>query len=381
MFTLTDEQKQLQDTARKFADQVIRPVAPEHDRTEEFPDNVLRRAWETGLLNLSIPAEYGGIGLNSVDQCLVVEELAWGCAGIATSLMANDLGLAPIILDASDAQKKEWLTPFSEEYKLCSFGLSEPNAGSDVAGMSTVWEKDGDTYVLNGAKQWITNATYAGLFTIFARAKGTKRHEGVTAFIVPAGTPGLSTGKPEDKMGQRASNTAPVILENVRVPAAQRIGEEGQGFRVAMRTLDKSRPMVAALCVGLARAAMEHSIRYAGERKAFGAPIGSFQAVQFMIAEMAMKLEASRLLTMKAASTLDAGANASLYSSYAKAFSADAAMETTTNAVQIFGGYGYTKEYPVEKLMRDAKLMQIYEGTSQIQRLVIAREISKQFGN
>lgn len=381
MFTLTDEQRQLQDTARKFAEQVIRPVAPEHDRTEEFPDSVLRRAWETGLLNLSIPAAYGGIGLSSVDQCLVVEELAWGCAGIATSLMANDLGLSPIILDASDAQKREWLTPFTEEYKLCSFGLSEPNAGSDVAGMSTVWERDGDTYVLNGSKQWITNATYADLFTIFARAKGTKRHEGVTAFIVPASTPGLSTGKPEDKMGQRASNTAPVILENVRVPASQRIGEEGQGFRIAMRTLDKSRPMVAALCVGLARAAMEHSIRYAGERKAFGAPIGSFQAVQFMIAEMAMKLEASRLLTMKAASMLDAGANASLYSSYAKAFAADGAMETTTNAVQIFGGYGYTKEYPVEKLMRDAKLMQIYEGTSQIQRLVIAREISKQFGN
>ncbi len=381
MTALSDEQKQLQDTAHKFAEQVMRPVAPQHDRTEEFPAEVLKRAWETGLLNLSIPAEYGGIGLNAEDQCLVIEELAWGCAGIATSLMANDLGLAPIILDASEEQKKEWLTPFGDQYRLCSFGLSEPNAGSDVAGMSTVWEKDGDDYVLNGSKQWITNATYADVFTIFARAKGTKRHEGVTAFIVPAGAPGLSTGKPEDKMGQRASNTAPVILENVRVPAAQRIGEEGQGFRIAMRTLDKSRPMVAAICVGLARAAMEHSVRYAAERKAFGAPIGSFQAVQFMIADMAMKIEASRLLTMKAARVLDSGANAALYSSYAKAFAADSAMETTTNAVQIFGGYGYTKEYPVEKLMRDAKLMQIYEGTSQIQRLVIAREVSKQFGN
>ena len=376
-FKLTEEQKQLIDTARKFASEVIRPVAPHHDKTEEFPHQVLKKAWELGLINLIIPAEYGGLGIAAVDQCLTIEQIAWGCAGIATSAMANDLALAPIVLDGSEALKKMYLPQFTSEYKLASFGLSEPQAGSDVAGLSTTYEQDGDYYVLNGAKQWITNATHADLFTIFARKKGSKRHEGMTCFVVERGTPGLSTGKPEDKMGQRASNTAPVILENVRVHKDNICGKEGDGFMVAMRTLDKSRPMVAALCVGLAQSAMDHSINYAKERKAFGQPIGNFQGVQFLIADMAIKIEAGRLLTMQAAAKLDAGESSTRFSSYAKAFAADACMAITTDAVQVYGGYGYTKEFPVEKLMRDAKLMQIYEGTAQVQRVVIARELMR----
>jgi acyl-CoA dehydrogenase len=375
-FALTDEQKQLQDTARKFAADVIRPVAPHHDRTEEFPEKVLRKAHEVGLMNLIIPAEYGGMGISAVDGVIATEESAWGCAGIATSLMANDLALSPIVLDASEEQKKEWLPKF-QDYRLASFCLSEPSAGSDVAGMQTTCRREGDYYILNGSKQWITNATYADQFTVFASLDKSKRHKSLCAFIVDAKTPGITVGKPEDKMGQRASNTAPITFEDVKVPVANRIGEEGQGWMIAMRTLDKSRPMVAAICVGIARAAMEHAVDYSKERKQFGEPIANFQGIQFLIANMAMKTQASRLLTWQAAWALDQGQRASLYSSYAKSFAADTCMEVTTDAVQVFGGYGYTKEYPVEKLMRDAKLMQIYEGTAQVQRMVIAREIIK----
>ncbi len=376
-FSLTEEQRQLIDTARKFSADVIRPVAAHHDHTEEFPHEVLKKAWELGLLNLIIPAEQGGLGIGAVDQCLAVEQVAWGCAGIATSLMANDLALAPIVLDGSEFLKNKYLPQFTENYKLASFGLSEPGAGSDVAGLSTTYEKDGDSYILNGAKQWITNATHADVFTIFAREKGSKRHEKMSCFVVEKEMDGFATGKPEDKMGQRASNTAPLTLDNVRVPAENLVGKEGDGFMVAMRTLDKSRPMVAALCVGLAQSAMDHSIEYAKERKAFGTQIANFQGIQFIIANMGIKIEASRLLTMQAASKLDAGENATIASSYAKAFAADSCMEITTDAVQVYGGYGYTKEYPVEKLMRDAKLMQIYEGTAQVQRVVIARELMR----
>ncbi len=374
-FSLTDEQKQLQETARKFAAEVIRPVAPHHDRTEEFPEKVLRKAHELGLINLIIPEQYGGLGLSAVDGVVMTEEAAWGCAGMATSIMANDLALSPIVLDASEEQKEEWLPKFTKEYRLASFCLSEPGAGSDVAGMTTTARRDGDYYILNGAKQWITNATYADQFTVFATLDKSQRHKALAAFIVPRDTPGITVGKPEDKMGQRASNTAPVIFEDVKVPVRNRIGEEGQGFMIAMRTLDKSRPMVAALCVGLARAAMEYAMDYANERKQFNQPIANFQAIQFLIANMAMKTEASRLLTWQAAWALDAGIRSTLYSSYAKSFAADTCMEVTTDAVQVYGGYGYTKEYPVEKLMRDAKLMQIYEGTAQVQRMVIAREL------
>jgi acyl-CoA dehydrogenase len=374
-FQLTNEQQMLQDTARRFAAEEIAPVAGEYDRSGEFPRHLIQKAWELGLASTAIPADYGGVGLSSVESCIITEEIAWGCSGIGTSIMCNDLGLMPIISAGNEEQKKKWLGACAERFSLISFCLSEPEAGSDVAGLRTLATKDGDGYVLDGTKCWITNGGEADLYTVFATLDRSSRHKGICAFIVPADAPGLSRGKKEDKMGQRASDTRVVQFDGVRVPAAQRLGEEGEGFKIAMRTLDRTRPPIAALATGIARRALEESVRYAGDRKAFGTPIANFQAVQFMLADMAKEIEASRLLTLQSAWMVDRGQRASKYSSFAKCFATDAAMRITTDAVQIFGGNGYTKEYPVEKLMRDAKLMQIYEGTNQVQRLVIAREL------
>ena len=377
-FGLSDEQAMLQQTARRFAQEKILPVAAGCDQTAEFPRDVIEEAWKLGLSTTIIPPEYGGVGLSSVDSCVVTEELAWGCAGITTSIMCNDLGLMPILLAGSADQKKTWLTPCAEEFKLISFCLSEPGAGSDVAGLQLLAEKDGDAYVLNGTKCWITNGGHADLYTVFATLDRSSRHKGVCAFVVPSDTPGVSRGKKEDKMGQRASDTRVVNFDNVRVPADQRLGADGEGFKIAMRTLDSTRPPIAALATGIARRALDECVGYARERKAFGFPIGNFQAVQFMLADMAKGIEAARLLTLQSAWMVDRGQRASKFSSFAKCFATDTAMQVTTDAVQVFGGNGYTKEYPVEKLMRDAKLMQIYEGTNQIQRLVIARELLKE---
>jgi acyl-CoA dehydrogenase len=305
----------------------------------------------------------------------VIEEIAWGCAGIATSVMCSDLGLTPILVAGSPEQQREWLRPCAERFMLVSFCLSEPGAGSDVAGLQLLAEKDGDGYRLNGTKCWITNGGEADLFTVFATLDRKSRHNGICAFIVPADAPGISRGKKEDKMGQRASDTRVIDFEGVRVPAAQRLGAEGEGFKIAMQTLDRSRPPIAALATGIAQRALDEAGKYASERKAFGSPIGGFQAVQFMLADMAKDIEAARLLTRQSAWMVDQGQRASKHSSMAKCFATDTAMRVTTDAVQIFGGNGYTRDYPVEKLMRDAKLMQIYEGTNQIQRLVIAREL------
>jgi len=377
-FLLTDEQLALQETARRFAQTEIAPVAAQHDQTGEFPMAVMRKAWELGLSSSSIPAAYGGVGLSIFDAVLVVEELAWGCAGMGTSIMCNDLGLTPLVVGGSEDQKTEWLGYLTRDFRMVSFCLSEPGAGSDVAGLQLLAEKDGSHYVLNGTKCWITNGGVADLFTVFATLDRSSRHQGVCAFVMPSNTPGITIGKKEDKMGQRASDTRVIHFDNVRVPAAQRIGEEGEGFRIAMRTLDTTRPSIGSLAVGIARRALEESIAYAKERKAFGFPIAGFQAVQFMLADMAKDIEAARLLTYQSAWMIDQGQRASKHSSFAKCFATDMAMRVTTDAVQVFGGNGYTKEYPVEKLMRDAKLMQIYEGTNQIQRLVIARELLKE---
>jgi acyl-CoA dehydrogenase len=377
-FVLSDEQLALQETARRFAREEIAPIAAEHDKSCEFPREVIARAWELGLTNSCISPDYGGVGLSMLDSCIVIEELAWGCGGITTSIMANDLGLMPIVVGGSEEQKRDWLIPCSDKFQLVAFCLSEPEAGSDVAGLQLLAERDGDDYILNGSKQWITNGGEAALYTVFATTDRSTRHKGICAFVVPRDTPGITPGKKEDKMGQRASDTRPIVFENVRVPASQRLGEEGQGFKIAMRTLDRTRPAIAGLATGIARRALEESVNYSKERKAFGFPIAGFQAIQFMLADMAKDVEASRLLTHQSASLVDAGARASKQSSFAKCFATDAAMKATTDAVQIFGGNGYTKEYPVEKLMRDAKLMQIYEGTNQIQRLVIARELLKE---
>jgi acyl-CoA dehydrogenase len=374
-FKLDDDLLIIQDTARRFANEEIIPIAAQYDQSGEFPREVIEKAWELGLSSTCIPPEYGGLGLSIEGSCVLTEEVARGCAGIATSVMCNDLGLTPIVVGGSDDQKKDWLTPCAEEFKLISFCLSEPGAGSDVAGLQLHAEKDGSDYVLNGTKAWITNGGEADLYTVFATLDRSSRHKGVCAFVIPRGTAGLEPGKKEDKLGQRASDTRVIHFDGVRVPAAQRLGEEGQGFRIAMETLDRTRPMIGALAVGIARRALEESLEYAKERQAFGSAIAEFQAVQFMLADMAKDIEASRLLTMQCAWMIDNGMRASKQSSMAKCFATDAAMKATVDAVQIFGGNGYTKEYPVEKLMRDAKLMQIYEGTNQIQRMVIAREL------
>jgi acyl-CoA dehydrogenase len=374
-FELTEEQQALQAAARRFSREEIAPVAAKYDQSSEFPRHIIKMAWELGLSSTAIPADYGGLGLSSLDNCVVTEEIAWACSGIGTSIMCNDLGLMPIIIAGNEAQKKEWLTRCASEFSLISFCLSEPEAGSDVAGLQLLAEKDGSDYVLSGTKCWISNGGVADLYTVFATLDRTSRHQGICAFIVPSDLPGISLGKKEDKLGQRASNTCSIHFDGVRIPVSQRLGEEGEGFKIAMRTLDRTRPPIAALATGIAQRALDESTAYALERKAFGSPIGDFQAIQFMLADMAKEIEAARLLTYKSAWLVDQGRRASKNSSIAKCFATDAAMRITVDAVQVFGGNGYTKEYPVEKLMRDAKLMQIYEGTNQIQRLVIAREL------
>ncbi|MGE6760490.1 acyl-CoA dehydrogenase family protein [Corallococcus interemptor] len=374
-FQLSENQRALQDAARKYARDVVRPKAPHYDETSDFPKDLISAAFELGLLNMAIPSEYNGVGLTHLEQVIVCEELAWGCAGVATSLIANDLANLPIILHGTDDQKKRLLAPFGEKLKLSCFCLTEPSAGSDVAGMSTTARREGDEYVLNGSKCFITNAGYADQFTVFATLDKNKKHKGITCFVVEGRPQGLTTGKHENKMGQRASNTTTVTFDEVRVPVANRIGEEGEGFKIAMATLDNSRPLTASISIGIARAALEHSLEYSAQRHTMGKPIREHQAVQFMLAEMAMNTHAARLLTYESAQVLDEGQRNTLQSSYAKCFAADMAMKVATDAVQVFGGYGYMKEYPVEKLMRDAKLIQVYEGTSQVQRLVIAKEL------
>jgi len=372
-FALTEEEKALVTTARDFARKEIIPVAGRYDESGEFPREVFRRAWETGLMNAEVPEAYGGVGLSCVDHCLLQEEIAFGCAGINTSLVANNLAALPLLIAGSEEQKARFLGRLTGELSFAAYCCSEPDAGSDVAGLSTRVSRHGGDYVLNGQKRWITNGGVAGWYTVLATFDKGQRHKGIACFVVDASTPGVKAGRVEDKMGQRASNTTDVLFEEVVLGQDALVGREDQGFKIAMKTFDRSRPWIAASAAGLIRRALEESKAYALERKTFGVPIAQHQAVQFMIAEMAIAYEATRLLCHKAAWAVDRGELDSVVSSYAKAFGADSAMRVATDAVQIFGGYGYTKEYPVEKLMRDAKLLQIYEGTSQIQRVVIAR--------
>jgi acyl-CoA dehydrogenase len=376
-FSLTDAQRALQDTARKFAKEVIRPKAAHYDEVAEFPKDIISQAYELGLMNMTIPESMGGTGLAHFDQALVTEELAFGCAGVATSIIANDLSLLPILLAGTEEQKQRLVAPFAKALKFGPFALTEPGAGSDVAGMSCTARRDGSDYVINGAKCFITNGGYAEQYTLFCTVDRAKKHKGITCVVVEGRPKGLTVGKHENKMGQRASNTVQLTFEDVRVPVKNRIGEEGEGFRIAMETLDNSRPWTSMFAVGIARAALEHCLDYSAQRQQFGKPIREFQAIQFMLADMAKDIQAARLLAYQGAWLLDAGQKNTLISSYAKCFAADMAMRVTTDAVQVYGGYGYIKEYPVEKLMRDAKLIQIYEGTSQVQRLVIARELFK----
>jgi acyl-CoA dehydrogenase len=374
-FALTEEQVALRDLAHEFAEKEIRPKAAEYDERSTHPADIIEKAHEVGLMNPHVPEEYGGLGLSIFDGMLIGEELSWGCSGIAVSIVANMLGSAPIVLAGTDEQKRKWLPPLVESPLLCSFALTEPNAGSDVSGIQTTAVREDDEYVLNGSKMFITNAGHAAWIVVFASTDRSLGHRGLSAFVVPTDLAGVTIEKHLDKMGQRATDTSALAFQDVRVPAENRLGEEGEGFKIAMRTLDHTRPGTAAGAVGVARAAYEHSVEYSRERVQFGQPIAMNQGVNFLIADMAAEIEAARLLTWQAAWLLDQGKRATLQSSFAKRFASDTAMKVTTDAVQIFGGYGYIKEYPVEKLMRDAKLFQIYEGTSQIQRLVIAREI------
>jgi acyl-CoA dehydrogenase len=374
-FSLPQEQRELQQLARDFTRNEIIPVAEHHDRTGEFPQQIINKAHEIGLMNLFVPEEYGGLGLHVMEEVIVGEELAYGCSGVSTAMSVNALAGAPVMIAGTDEQKREFLAPLIDEPIIASYAVSEPNAGSDVAGISTTARRVGDEYVINGTKQWITGAGYARWFYVLAKTDPDAGHRGMSAFLVPADTPGVSVGKKEDMMGQRASSTHAVTFEDVTIPARYLLGSEGQGFKIAMGAFDFTRPGVAAAALGVAQRALDEAVKYSRERVAFGQPIAMNQGVSFMIADMAADIEAARLLTWKSAWQRDSGERNTKVASMAKRTAGDLAMRASTDAVQILGGYGYSREYPVEKLMRDAKIFQIYEGTQQIQRLIIAREV------
>jgi acyl-CoA dehydrogenase len=374
-FGLTSEQRALKDLAHEFAEREIRPKEREYDQNATHPADLIAKAHELGLLNVHIPEAYGGLELGAMEGLIIGEELCWGCSGVGVAITGSALGHAPVVVAGTEDQKREWLPRLVEQDLLTSFALTEPNAGSDVSGIQTTAVRHGNDYVLNGSKMFITNAGHAAWFTVFAMTDKSKGHRGLTAFVVPSDADGLTVDRHLDKMGQRATDTSAISFQDVRVSEANRLGEEGEGFKIAMKTLDFTRPGTAIAAVGVARAAFEHAAQYSKERVQFGMPIAMNQGVNFLIADMATNIEAARLLCWQAGWLIDNGQRATLQSSYAKRFAADTCMEVTTDAVQIFGGYGYMREYPVEKLMRDAKLFQIYEGTSQIQRLVIAREL------
>ena len=374
-FSLTDEQKDIQKLAREFAQKEIAPVASHYDQTGEYPREIIKKAWEIGLMNVRIPPEHGGLGLSTLDDCLITEEIATACSGFNATIEVNNLSEMPIILAGNEDQKRRYLAPMTEEFRLAAYCITEPDAGSDVKGIKTIAKRYNDEYVINGHKMWITNAGVADWYYVVAYTDPEKGYRGITSFIVERNTPGIEVGKKENNMGQRCSDTRAITFNEVKVPEKNRLGDEGDGWKITMRGFDHSRPPISAGAVGLARSAMEHAIRYAKERNAFGVPIYQHEGVSFMIAEMARDIAAARLLVWLAAWTVDQGKRNTLEAAYAKLFSADMAMRVATDAVQVFGAYGYSNEYPVEKLMRDAKVFQIYEGTSQIQRLIIAKEI------
>ncbi len=376
-FMLTEELKALQKKAREFAIREVLPVSGKYDESEEFPLPVIKKAWEQGLLNLGIPKKYGGLGYGLLSSCIVVEEISSACPGIATSIFDNNLGAEPILIGGNEEQKQRILSELVNTFKLIAFATSEPMMGSDVAGMKCKAEKDGDEYILNGNKFWITNGGYADYITVFATIDPEQKHKGIAAFIVDTKSEGVKLGKHIPKLGQRSSNTVSVGLKDVRIPKENVLAKPGRGFVLAMQTFAHTRPAIGAFAIGCARSAMEYSIDYAQKREAFGRLIGNYQVIQEKIANMYKDIEAARLLTYKAAWEADQGMDNNLSSSVAKAFASDVAMNVTTEAIQIFGGYGYLRTYPVEKLFRDAKLYQIYEGTSEIQRIVISRFVMK----
>lgn len=373
-FGLNEEQKMLQQLARDFARKEIAPVAEHYDKSHEYPWPIVKMAQEMGLTASNIPEEYGGLGLSLVDEVMVQEELAWGCSGISTALAINGLAILPVLIAGNEEQKKEYCGRMLDG-QMAAYCATEPEAGSDVAGIKTNARKEDGYYVLNGSKTFISGATVADFYTVFAYTDPDVRYKGMSCFVVDRSLEGVSVGKPFEKMGQHASDTAEVVFDNVKVPESCLLGQEGMGFMIAMKVFDRSRPATAAGAVGVAQRALDEAIRYAKERVTFGRPLWQHQAIGHLIADMAMKVQAARLLVWKSAWDFENGGDNTVSTAFAKAYAADTAMQVTTDAVQVFGGYGYMAEYPVEKLMRDVKIFQIYEGTSQIQREIVVREL------
>ena len=378
-YLLTEEQIMIRDLARQIAEEKIVPVRAELDEQNKFPSDIMKAMAQADLFGIFIPEEYGGLGKKSLELCIAVEELSKACLGVSTSYAANALGTYPILLNGSDAQKKKYLPNIAAGKKLVAFGLTEANAGSDASGVQTTAKLDGNEYVLNGTKQWITNGGEADIYTVIAITDKSKGPRGASAFIVEKGTPGFTFGKKENKMGIRASSTTELIFNNCRIPKENIIAKEGMGFIIAMKTLDSSRTGVGAQGVGVAQGAIDEAIKFAKQRVQFGQPVTSFQAVQHMLADMQTQTEAARALVYSVARFIDSGAkDVSRASAMAKLFATDVAMKVTTDAVQVMGGSGYMKEYPVEKMMRDAKILQIYEGTNQVQRNVVALDMIRE---
>ena len=375
MYDLPEDVKMLQDLAIDFSRKEILPQAEYYDESDEWPWQIFHKAREVGLINVNIPEEYGGLGASILEECVIAEAMAYGCSGIQTALMLNQLAVLPLLLAGTAEQKQHYLPWIVDDGKVAAYCMTEPNAGSDVAGIQSTALSKGDRYILNGSKTWITDGPVASFFTVFAKTDPDSGHHGMSCFVVEREWPGVSTSKPLRKMGQHAAQACQVFFEEVEVPAANRIGAEGDGFLIGMNVFDRSRPSVAAAAIGVARRALDEAVRYAGERTAFGQPISRFQGVGFLLADMAIRVEAGRNLAYKAAWEVDNGIRNTMAAAMAKAFCAEAAMKNATDAVQVFGGNGYSKEYPVEKLMRDAKIYQIYEGTTQIQQMIILREL------
>jgi acyl-CoA dehydrogenase len=374
-FELTEEQRDLRRLAREFAVREMIPRAREYDEKEIFPRDVCEAAFKAGLMNLSVPKADGGPELGIFDACLITEELSYGCSGMDNAMAANELASLPLVIAANAGQKSTYLGGLLKQLTFCAFALTEPGAGSDVASMSTSYRREGDEFVLNGTKHFISNGSVADWYVTFATADKRLKHKGISCFVFPANLPGITRRRMHGKLGQRSADTGEIVYDELRIPASALVGREGEGFKYAMATFDRSRPEIGAIATGVSQRAVDECVKYSQQRQAFGQPIANFQAVQFMMADMAVSVEAMRLLMYKAAWLVDRGESPNVVSSYAKLFSADACMKVTTDAVQLFGGYGYMNEYPVQKLMRDAKLLQIYEGTSQIQRMVIARNL------
>lgn len=378
-YLLTEEQKMIRDLARQIADEKIKPVAAEYDRSEKFPWDIMKVLAQSDLFGVYIDEKYGGMGGSVFELCLATEELSRACAGIALGYSASALGAYPIILHGSEEQKMKYLPPIAKGEKLAAFGLTEPAAGSDASGLQTTAEKKGDHYVLNGVKHFITNGGDAEIYTIIAMTDKSKGARGASLFVVEKGTPGFTFGKKEDKLGIRASSTRELIFDNCKIPKENLLGREGTGFIAAMRTFDMSRPGIGAQALGIAQGALDEALKYAKQRKQFGKSISSFQGIQWMLADMATEIEAARALVYASAREVNAGIkDVGMHSAMAKMYASDVAMKVATDAVQIFGGYGYMREYPAEKYMRDAKITQIYEGTNQIQRNIIAMALIKE---